>query len=371
MRIAFIAHDYNRQTGNARYVAELATRFQHEHEVHVFANTFQEAPGHHIRYHHVPALRFNALASVLSFIIPSSWLVWRNGPFAIVHAQGFCGLSQNLVTAHITQAGWFNAIDRLGLKQSWKKRIFRFVVSRLERTVFRPSAAKAFIAVSNGVMADLERYHGLKKNVFAIHHGIDLETFHPRNIALFRHQIRKKMNVDPDQFLLLYVGDWQKAGHTLLPMLELLPNVTLAVVTRSDHNSIENEARLRGLIGRLKLLPHSREIHKFYATADVFVFPSFYDTFGMVVAEAMATGLPCIVSRDAGASEWITHERSGFVIENSVDAGAFADCVSALVSDAQLTKRIGVNARERCLLHSWEKVAEQTMQVYQCIVGIP
>jgi len=42
LRIAFVVHDYNRQMGQSRYVAELASRFKRDHEVHVFANTFEE-----------------------------------------------------------------------------------------------------------------------------------------------------------------------------------------------------------------------------------------------------------------------------------------------------------------------------------------
>ncbi len=87
MRIAFMVHDYHRNGGHARYVAELASRYQHQHEVHVFSNSFEEEAGHRIQYHHVPAVRSNALLTILTYFLPATWQVSRAGPFDIVHAQ--------------------------------------------------------------------------------------------------------------------------------------------------------------------------------------------------------------------------------------------------------------------------------------------
>ncbi|HEX3315374.1 MAG TPA: hypothetical protein VHR72_10810, partial [Gemmataceae bacterium] len=56
LRIAMVVHDYNRHAGHSRYVAELATRFKREHEVHVFANTFEEADPVGLTFHKIPAL---------------------------------------------------------------------------------------------------------------------------------------------------------------------------------------------------------------------------------------------------------------------------------------------------------------------------
>ena len=75
LRIAFVVHDYNRHMGQSRYVAELASRFKRRHEVHVFANTFEDPDPVGITYHHVPAWRANALATILSFVLPATALV--------------------------------------------------------------------------------------------------------------------------------------------------------------------------------------------------------------------------------------------------------------------------------------------------------
>src|SRR5438270_7123410 len=99
LRIALVVHDYHRHGGHARYTAELATRFRRDHDVHVFANTVDDPDTAGITFHHVPAWRANALATIASFVLPATVLV--RGNFDIVHAQGLCGLRQNVVTAHI------------------------------------------------------------------------------------------------------------------------------------------------------------------------------------------------------------------------------------------------------------------------------
>ncbi len=368
MRIALVVHDYHRKAGHARYVAELATRFQREHEVHVFSNTFEQPEPHHIVHHPVPSWRGNALASILTFILPVSRLIARHGPFDIVHAQGLCGLSQDVVTAHITQAGWFAAVDRVGQPQSLRKRLFRAIVSPLEARVYRERSAKAFIAVSRRVQEDLKKYHGLEGQVCMIHHGVDTVTFQPDNRRVDRAEIRDSIAVADNQFMLLYVGDWQKVSHVLWQVLELIPNVVLTVVTRTSATEIGAEAIRRGLTTRLKVVSETNHIARYYAAADAFIFPSYYDTFGMVVAEAMASGLPVIVSRDAGASEWIDEGRNGMIVEDSNDAKGFATAVQRLMDFPEWRLTMGKEARETCLEHTWDRVAERTLQVYRSVV---
>src|SRR5271170_5376880 len=90
LKIAFVVHDYHRSGGHSRYVAELATRYAKEHEVHVFANRIVDDGTPGIQFHHVPAWRANAFTTVLSFVLPVTFQVGRD--FDVVHSQGFCGL---------------------------------------------------------------------------------------------------------------------------------------------------------------------------------------------------------------------------------------------------------------------------------------
>ena len=111
-----VVHDYNRHAGHSRYVAELATRFKRDHEVHIFANTFEEADPAGLTFHKIPALRRPQLAKVLSFILPGTFLV--RGKFDVIHAQGLCGLRHDVATMHFCTPAWYDSLAEAGGQRS-------------------------------------------------------------------------------------------------------------------------------------------------------------------------------------------------------------------------------------------------------------
>ena len=367
LRIAFVVHDYHRHGGHARYVAELATRFRDSHEVHVFSNTVDESDRRDIQFHHVPAVRWNALTTILSFAAPATLQVDRS--FDIVHAQGFCGLRQNVVTAHISQVAWFAAVDRIKLPQSWRKRGFRLVATWLDEIAYRPPAAGQIIAVSERVRADLVRYHDVNPRAPVIHHGVDCNQFSPGNVARWRHQTRQTLGASEKEFAALYVGDWQKASASLIAILRLVPDATLWIVTKTHPRDVKSQLADAGLGDRVRLVAPTGTIERIYAAADCLLFPSFYDAFGMVVAEAMASGLPVIVSGAAGASEWIEPGSNGLVIDDPTDAAGFARALREVQRDDVKRKALGAAARETAQAHTWDTVAAQTLAVYERVVA--
>ncbi len=85
------------------------------------------------------------------------------------------------------------------------------------------------------------------------------------------------------------------------------------------------------------------EIEKVYAEADVFCLPTFYDPCAIVIAEAMACGLPVITSRFNGASELITHGRDGFVLQDPGNPAELAGLLDKL-RDPELRRKMGAAA---------------------------
>jgi glycosyltransferase involved in cell wall biosynthesis len=92
------------------------------------------------------------------------------------------------------------------------------------------------------------------------------------------------------------------------------------------------------------------------------------DAFAMPPLEAMACGLPVIVSRQAGVSEVITHGKDGLVLEISEDAGVLACLIRELYSDDDLRQRLGENASITALEYTWEGNAEQLREVFDGIL---
>jgi len=367
LRIALVVHEYNRHHGHSRYVAELASRYKEQHDVHIFATSFEEPEPERLTFHHVPSWRANVVTTLPTFFAAATCKI--RGDFDIVHAQGFCGRRQNVVTAHICNAAWFAAVDKYQVPQSWRKRVFRKLVTQAERFVYRPQAAGRFIAVSERVRRDLKQYHALDEQVRVVYHGTDCERFHPRNREAWRAPLRAELRLAESDIAALYVGDWQKAGRALTAALALVPGVKLIVASRTSESTMRGEARAAGVEDRLSFLPPTDEIHRYYAAADLFLFPTFYDTFGLVVTEAMASGLPVITNREAGAAELIVDRESGRLTNEAWGVDEIAAALRSLAADAELRSRMGAAGRDVVERHTWDRTAAETMRVYEEVVG--
>ena len=97
-----------------------------------------------------------------------------------------------------------------------------------------------------------------------------------------------------------------------------------------------------------------KELATAYASADIFVFPSTTDTFGNVIIEAQASGLPVIVSDSGGPKELVADKANG-LITRSHDVDDFARAIRALVTDRALRERMANCARESVNDRSWPR----------------
>ncbi len=363
MRIAFVVHDYHRAGGHSRYVAELATRFAKEHEVHVFANRIERDAQSPIHFHHVPAWRKNAFTTVLSFILPVTFQIGRG--FDIIHSQGFCGLRGNVFTGHICNRAWHLSLDKLEGGASLRETIFNAMGTSFEYALYHSARRSEIIAISERVAKDLVRFYHCRAPMHVIHHGVDLELFSPSQRALWRSAVRAELGLDPNEMVFLYVGDLRKGARRSIQALAQLQNGRALFVSRSDAASYRQAANEAGVGARVLFAGPTDRVERFYAAADALLHPTPYDSFGMVVSEAMASGLPVIVSREAGASELIEHGRNGLLLEDVTDAGELARHMQSLAENRTWAAELGAAARKTVEPMTWDAVAEKTLQVYK------
>ena len=124
-----------------------------------------------------------------------------------------------------------------------------------------------------------------------------------------------------------------------------------------------------GLEQRVQFCDFSDRVESFYAAADALLLPTPYDSFGMVVTEAMASGLPVVVSREAGASELIQHGVNGLLLGDVTDQAELAGWMESLEQDRDMAVRLGCEGRRTVERLSWDAVARETMQVYEDLVA--
>lgn len=104
------------------------------------------------------------------------------------------------------------------------------------------------------------------------------------------------------------------------------------------------------------------ELSQAFASADVFLFPGMAETFGQVVQEAMASGLPCVVANRGGAADLIIEGVNGYLCE-PVES-EFARIVRHLRDDREHCKKLGEEARKFAEMHPWEKILTELEDHY-------
>ena len=120
----------------------------------------------------------------------------------------------------------------------------------------------------------------------------------------------------------------------------------------------------RDVQGRVHWLGSMEDTGLAYAAADLLLHPTIYDSFGLAVAEAMAHGLPTVVTRSAGIAELIQHGESGWIVDGDRWAGTQA-AVEALATDRALRHRLGLGARAAAARRTWDDVARDTLAIYE------
>ena len=184
--------------------------------------------------------------------------------------------------------------------------------------------------------------------------GLDTELFHParRDSAFF-----EKFGASNGQVRLLYVGriSREKDLDLLADAYRLLRKEKLPVQLFVVGHGPYSEALAKSLpeaffTGYLR----GKELAKAYASADIFVFPSTTDTFGNVILEAQASGLPVVVSDSGGPKELVADKANG-LITRSHDVEDFTRAIRMLVADRALRERMANSARDSVTDRSWPR----------------
>ncbi len=126
-----------------------------------------------------------------------------------------------------------------------------------------------------------------------------------------------------------------------------------------------------GVADRVTIEPPRADIPAAFAAADVFLFPTRYEPFGMVIAEALASGVPVVTSGRAGAADLIRDGASGWVVGDPEDAAAFAVAVDRILDDPAGWPAMSAAARDAVRGLTWDAVAAQTLEVYRGVTGGP
>jgi glycosyltransferase involved in cell wall biosynthesis len=192
--------------------------------------------------------------------------------------------------------------------------------------------------------------------------GVDTDRFSPRHRSVaWRRWLTGGHSEAP---LLLYVGRLatEKRVDWLRPVLDALPQARLAIVGDGPAR-LDLENLFTGAPATFTGYLEGDNLVQAYASADIFVFPSANETFGNVVLEAMASGLPVVASRAGGPIDHVVDGENGFLLHPE-DLDQWIAQISQLISDLDYARQLGASARAYAMTQGWEAIFDQLMLDY-------
>lgn len=232
--------------------------------------------------------------------------------------------------------------------------------------------ATALVVNSRKTVGELREFFGRTDHIPVLHVGLDHDVFNTVTRAKLRETARNALAIPQNQFVLILVGnDWRNKGVSVLlnALADLRDRpIRLLVVTGEDLSACRRLVTEKVLDGRVVFLPPRKDIEFYYAAADAYAGPSLQDAYGIPPAEAMACGLPVIVSAAAGVSEIVTNDVDGMILDDPKDATKLAAMIRRLYEDQDFRDRLGVKAAETARQYTWERNGRELSAIFEEVV---
>jgi len=370
-----VGHEVREHGGMDRAVSELLRRASDQFEFHVISTELSDALRPLVTWHRlrIPRRPF-PLRYVTFYVVAGVRLRWLR--VDVVHTLGAIVPNRvDVATVHACHAGFVRATGALAPAGAPTLRRINTAVSRVlslaaEKWTYRPSRVRAVAAVSTGVSQELQHhYPGVRIEITP--NGVDTDRFRPDSDA--RAGLRLEEGVDPDQYVALFVGgNWDHKGLPIV--IESIakgratgsPIDELWVVGSGDTERLRSIAASHGVSDAVKFFGPRADVERFYKAADVFVLPSLYEAFSLVLLEAAASGLPIITTAVHGVDE-LSAGHAVLLVERTPEAVAKA--IADLRTDPRLTTRLSQAGRAQALSYTWEGSVKSVLRIYGDLVS--
>lgn len=237
------------------------------------------------------------------------------------------------------------------LRPEWASTLtgFKDSKNKLERKDTELALADQIIVASSFTKHTLENYPGTLVPITVIPYG-----FPPVTVGRVYESLEKR------PLKLLFVGglSQRKGIANLLEAVDQLGDaVTLTIV---GHKSVEDCIPLNEALNRhnyIPSLPHA-SILQLMRAQDVFVFPSLFEGFGLVITEAMSQGTPVITTNRTAGPDLITDGENGWLVEAG-STKALKQCIEMLLSQPHLVQEAGIAAMKTASLRPWDSYSSE------------
>ena len=248
-------------------------------------------------------------------------------------------------------------------------------VSWAMNRILRFYHASDFVWVPNrGTMTTLREY-GFTGEIEVMINGTDLAAPDPEEYRRYRKAGQDRIGLADEDFMFLFVGQhrWIKNIRLILEAAEILrkenrPFRLVFVGSGQDEAEIRTRVREAGLEERVRFMGtvvEREEMKEYYGRADLFLFPSLYDTASLVMREAAAFSTPSVLIRGSSTAENVEDGVNGFLSDNN--PASFSGVLKGLMDNPERIRIAGKGALESIYL-PWEKVVDMVYSRYREIV---
>lgn len=372
LRVAVLNRQFSATGGGAeRYSMALVAELAAQHEIHVFAQHIDPVvPG--VSYHQVSKWLSRPRWLNQLWYAGVTWWATRRG-FDVVHSHENTWHGQ-VQTVHVLpikynlfqgRHGWAYALRWLKVLTSPRLLVYL----ALERGRFALHRPRTIVLASQTLVAQtLQAYP-------ACHGAIEIVTPGVDRVAGAAGQAekvaaRQALGLPPTGQAILFVGnDYRKKGlAVLLKALLDLPDSYLVVVGNPAQVPLfQAQAAAAGLAGRVFFLGALRDVTPAYVATDCLAHPTQEDTFAMVVLEAMAHGLPVVVSAPpyCGIAALLQPGQDALLLENPHEVEPLVAALQQIRNDPVLVERLRMGAVTFAKGHLWAAQAQRQAQIYQ------
>jgi UDP-glucose:(heptosyl)LPS alpha-1,3-glucosyltransferase len=379
LKIAILVRNFVTTGGMERYCVEVTRRLALKHDVHVFAQKWRWEGEEKITFHRIP--KFLTKPNFLNLLLFSYFTRKKvDNSFDIIHSHERVTHFDTL-TVHCPCFRTYITDERSLLKRiliwlsialSPRKMAYLW----LENRQFSYNSKRMLIAVSDKVKKNVSANYPLPDEYFGLAFpGVDYSLKNRDRYSEISETERKRLGINKDDLVILFVGtEFRRKGlDALLRGFAMIvkDNIKLLIAGKG-----EKKRRYKRLVKELGIADHViflglvEDMKNIYAISDIYILPSLSEPAGMAPIEAMAAGVPTIISssRYAGSAERIK-DGEAIVLENPDRPVNIADALSRLM-DGDLRKELGAKGRELARYLTWEQTTKDTLDVYYRILEL-
>jgi UDP-glucose:(heptosyl)LPS alpha-1,3-glucosyltransferase len=366
IRVAVVVPKYGLIGGAEHFVFQLTERVASFEDitVDVFADKWRkgDAP---IRFHKIWTIPFPRFLEPLSFALGA---YFQTRKFDLIHSHDRI-FAMDIFTFHgIPHTIWVNDIQHRRFP-----RLVDVMITWIERMGITRHRLEKILPVSSIAAQALKRcYPMLGSKIDIMPPGIAADYYQAFDRDEERKKIRLKYDVSPHETVLLFVGmNFEiKNLDMVLESLSIFSsrggrNLKLWVVGKGNEKKYRKAAKRLGIEHIVRFCGPADIVQPFYLAADLFIMPSFYDTFGMVVLEAMLAGLPPIISSTVGAKDLVDNS-CGFVLPDTACPELVAD-IFVQLQQADIRQKLGQNAVKKAKDYFWGELAHRMADNYRSV----